>query len=143
MSRFEGYLTPPSFPGGSRDVDDLEGAGGQSFEVALDERGKRRMRQLLKESGADQNFRSTLRTVAGRDFTPAELEALEERVLDRVNWLEAGFLPGIEAGDPVVVSPRQKATIDGLIGKLGGDPLAARAKAAYGKAVRRGRVRVR
>lgn len=50
---------------------------------------------------------------------------------------------GIEAGAPVFISPRQKTAIDGLFGRLGDDPLARRAREAYGRALQKGRVKVR
>jgi len=50
---------------------------------------------------------------------------------------------GVEAGAPVFVTPAQKARIDRLVGKLGSDELARRARESYGKAVTGGQIRVR
>jgi hypothetical protein len=96
----------------------------------------------MRKSGADVNFRNTIKTIGGGSFSPQELRTLEERVLDKASWPDVGYLQGIEAGVPVVLSPRQKATIDGLLQRLGDDALATRVRGTYNDAIRTGRVKV-
>ena len=112
----------------------------ETFDIALNAVEKRAVRGLMKKSGADRIFRDTLSVIGGGDFSPAELRALEERVLDVADWGDVARLHGIEAGAPVVLSPNQKSTIDGLVGKLGSDALAKRVQGAYGDAFRTGKV---
>jgi hypothetical protein len=43
----------------------------------------------------------------------------------------------------VALNPAQKAVVDRMLGQMGSDPLADRARAAYGRALGGGRIRVR
>ncbi|MDO8379030.1 hypothetical protein [Phenylobacterium sp.] len=113
------------------------------IDLALNVFQKKAVKALMKSSGADKNVQRALREISGGEFSSAELEALEDRVLDRATREDVGSLFGIQVTKPFSVSPRQKATIDGLFGKLGGDPLAEKARTAYGRALKNGKVRVR
>lgn len=114
-----------------------------SFQIALNDWEKRTVRALIRGAGVEQNIRSTLRGLAGEGFSAAELADLEARVFEEATMGDVKTLWGIEAGAPVFISPRQKAAVDGLFGRLGDDPLARRAREAYGRALQKGRVKVR
>lgn len=64
-------------------------------------------------------------------------------MLDAATMDDARTLWVVRAGTPVVISPNQKATIDGLFGRIGGDALAERARTSYRRALQSGRVQVR
>ena len=114
-----------------------------SIDLALNVFQKKAVKALMKSSGTDKNVQQALREISGGEFSAEELGALEDRVLDRATREDVGSLFGIQATKPFAVSPRQKATIDGLFSKLGGDPLAEKARGAYGRALKDGKVRVR
>lgn len=133
-----GLFESPGYSGGI-EADEVEG----EFEIALNPIEKASVRALMRASGVDNNVRTTLRQIAGDGFTADELKALEDRVLDKANSNDVKVLWGIEEGVPVVVSPNQKAAIDGLMGRLGTDPLAQRARKTYEHSLQGGRIRVR
>jgi len=76
-------------------------------------------------------------------FGPQEIHDLENRVLDKASWDDVKALRGINEGPPVYFTPSQKSVVDGLMRRLGDDPLAQRARAAYGRAMDAGQVRTR
>lgn len=124
--------------GSHHEVDEEVG----SIDFALNVFEKKAVRAIMKSSGTDKNVRAALRELSGGEFTASELEALEERVLDRASQKDVSSFFGIQATRPFTVSRRQKETIDGMFGKLGGDALAVRAREVYGRAVSNGKVRV-
>lgn len=111
-------------------------------DLALNALQKAAVKAAMKVDGGEKRVRSTLRDLAGQGFTPSELERLEERMSDTATWDDASKPWVIESGAPVVISPNQKAVIDGLFGRLGGDPLAERARSSYRRALQSGRVQV-
>jgi len=114
-----------------------------AFEVALGPIAKRALKGLMHASGADKGFDRTVGTLTNGRFSPQEIQTLEDRVLDKAQKTDVGALYGVQEGVPVYLSPNQKAVIDRLMGQLGEDPLARRARDAYGGAVSAGNVRVR
>lgn len=114
----------------------------EPFDLALNLFERKAIKGLLVASGADQNFRRTLRAIAGNGFSQAELEELEDRMLRKAEPADVGVLYGITEGAPVVISPNQKATIDRLLGEAGADELGQRARGAYGRALQRGQVKI-
>lgn len=91
----------------------------------------------------EHNLRSTVRGLVGSTFTPQEVDDLEKRALDKVEWDELGALVGIEAGIPVELTPKQKTKIDSLMNRMGDDPLARRARDALDQGLKSGKIRVR
>ena len=86
----------------------------------------------------------------GRAFAPEassdERGRAQDRFLDKVDWDELQALNGayvVNGRPPVFVTPRQKAILDSVIGRMGDDPIGQRAKAGYGQAVSNGGVKVR
>lgn len=96
----------------------------------------------MRKSGADVNFRNTIKAIGGGAFSDAELRALEERALEAATWGDVARLQGIEGGAPVVLSPNQREVIDDLVRRLGDDTLAKRVRAASEEALRTGRVTI-
>lgn len=121
------------------------GAGAQdgALQLALSDGEIAALRLPLRLSGADKRLDRTIERMTGGRFTPGELRRLEERALKAAEWEDVRALTGIEEGPPVMLSPRQKAVIDRLMGELGSDALSDRARAAYTGAQRAGQVRVR
>jgi hypothetical protein len=114
-----------------------------SFQVALSPPEKMAVQSMMRATGADRGLDRTLGRMTGGEFNPDEIEMLQDRALRAAKWGEVGQLKGISEGPPVTLSPQQKATVDRLIGQLGSDDLAARARAAYGRAMSGGQIRVR
>ena len=114
-----------------------------TFQVALGPLAKRMVMRGLEASGADKGFDRTIGALTNGSFSPQEIKDLESRVLDKAEWTDVHALHGIQEGVPVNLTPKQKTVIDGLMGKLGDDPLARRARDAYGRAVGAGNVRSR
>lgn len=97
----------------------------------------------MAASGADRRFDATLRGLTAGTLSDRELGALKDRALDAARREDIGTLAGIQEGVPVTVTPAQKAVIDRLVGRLGGDALGQKARSSYEGAVRGGRVKVR
>ncbi|HEX3887348.1 MAG TPA: hypothetical protein VHW05_07600 [Phenylobacterium sp.] len=100
------------------------------------------MKTLMHATGADQTFDRTIGRITGGTFQPGDIKALEDRALTAAGPDDVAILRSIADGAPIVLSSAQKASIDGLMGKLGSDALATRARAAYQKAVDAGQIRV-
>jgi len=113
------------------------------FQVALGPKSKAAVIAQMRATGADKGFDKTLGQITGGEFSPEEIQALKDRALNAASWLQVFHLRGVSEGAPVVLSPAQKATIDSLMGQLGSDALAAKARAAYGRAINAGNIRVR
>jgi len=114
----------------------------EPFDLALNLFERKAIKGLLVASGADQNFRRTLRAIAGNGFSQPELDQLEERILRKATRDDVGVLYGITEGAPVVISRNQKATIDRLLNEAGTDELGRRARDAYGRALKHGQVKI-
>jgi hypothetical protein len=123
-------------PGGA------EGYNGP-LQVALSPPEKMAVQSMMRATGADRGLDRTLGRMTGGEFKPDEIKMLEDRALAAAKWREVGQLKGISEGPPVILNAQQKATVDRLIGQLGSDHLAARARGAYGRAVSDGQIRVR
>jgi hypothetical protein len=115
----------------------------RSYRIALNPLQKAGVLAGLRASGADKRLDRTLGQMTGREFTPQDLGTLKDRALDEIEWPEAKRLQGIAEGPPVDLAREQKAIIDSVMGRLGGDPLAERARAAYGRAIKHGQIRTR
>lgn len=122
--------------------DDPPMRGDERFDVAMNVFEKGALKGLMRASGADKGLQRTLGRMTGGQFTPAEVETLEDRALDKLRSKEAMKLYGIPEGPPVTVTPGQKTIIDGLFGEIGSDPLGRRARDSYRDAWKAGRVRV-
>lgn len=115
-----------------------------SMRIALGPIEKAGLLATLRASGADKRIDRTLDQMTAGEFTSVERRALEDRALDKIERSEVGLLGGIVEGPPPVnLRPDQKAVIDNVMGRLGDDPLASRARDAYGKAVKNGQIRTR
>ena len=101
----------------------------------------RRAMQVYPE--IEPNLRATVRGIVGSEFTPKELQTLQDRALDAVRMEDLTTLRGIGVGTPVGLTAAQKAAIDRLIQNMGTDPLGRRARDAYGEALKSGDIRVR
>lgn len=91
----------------------------------------------------EPNLRSTVRGIVGSSLTPGEIGILEERALNAAELKDIGALTGIEPGVPATLTPYQKSRVDRLLGNLGDDELGRRARAAYDRGLRSGRIRIR
>ena len=111
---------------------DVAGAAGWMARLAM---------QVYPE--IEPNFRATVRGIVGAEFTPKELQTLQDRALDTVKMEDLTALRGIGAGTPVDLTRARKAAIDRLIQNMGTDPLGRRARDAYGEALKNGDIRVR
>jgi hypothetical protein len=100
-------------------------------------------RQMQVHPELEQNFRSTIRGLVGPSFSDDEMRELENRALDHMKASDLFSLRGLQSGAPATLSPNQKSTIDGLLGRMPRDPLGQRALDAYGKALGNGSIRVR
>lgn len=101
------------------------------------------VKERLQSSGADVRLDHTIDRMTNHEFTPAEIKALEDRSLTALELPDALRLGGIQEGPPVDMHPGQKAIIDRLMNRIGGDPLAGKARDAYGRALQTGQIRVR
>jgi hypothetical protein len=126
--------------GGETSTGDPSGQG--SFQIALGPLAKAGVKTAMHATGADQAFDRTIGGITGGTFQPGDIKALEDRALTAAKPGDLAILYGIADGLPVVLNSAQKASIDGLMGKLGSDALATRARAAYQKAVDAGQIRV-
>ncbi len=113
-----------------------------SFDVASSA-GWFARRAMQADPDIERNLRSTVRGLVGSGFTAQEIDALEKRALDKVEWDELNTLRGIEAGVPVELNPRQRTKIEGLLNRMGDDPLARRARDAFVEGLTSGKIRVR
>ena len=114
-----------------------------AFQVALRPWQKAAVFGGMRASGADKGFDRTVGAMTNGAFGPQEIHDLENRVLDKASWDDVKALRGINEGPPVYFTPSQKSVVDGLMRRLGDDPLAQRARAAYGRAMDAGQVRTR
>lgn len=114
-----------------------------SFRLALGPIEKATVVAGLRASGADRRLDRTLVQMTGGEFTPQELQALKDRALDKIEAPEAKQLFGIVEGPPVKLRGDQKAIIDRVMNRLGDDPLANKARGAYGRAIKSDQVRTR
>jgi hypothetical protein len=114
-----------------------------SYEVALNGGERALVKTWMHASGADAGLDRTIGRMTGGQFSPAEVKALEDMALKAAEWRDVGTLSGIAEGPPVNLTPAQKAVVDRIMGKLGPDDLAHRARGAYEGAVRAGQVRIR
>lgn len=100
-------------------------------------------REMQKDSTLEPRVRATVRGLVGPSFSDDDLKVLEERALHAADITDALTLGGLQAGTPVLLSPRQKTHVDGLLNKIGDDDLARRARDAFGQAVKSGKIQVR
>jgi hypothetical protein len=128
--------TPSAAPDGG-----MDGSDG-SFQVALGPKAKAWVQDRMRATGADQGFDRTLNRMTGGQFKPDEIKTLEDRALTAASWPEVFRMTGIGEGPPVVMTAGQKATTDRLMSQIGSDDLAARARAAYERAVNSGQIRI-
>jgi hypothetical protein len=121
------------------------GPGGDaaSFQVALGPVAKAAARAAMRASGAQRGFDRTVGRLTGGEFNPDEIRTVEDRALNAAKGPDIPVLTGIGEGPPVVLNANQKAVIDRLLGQAGSDPLGDRVRAAYGKALNAGQIRVR
>jgi hypothetical protein len=119
------------------------GRGPASVRIALGPIEKAGLLATLRTTGADKRIDRTLDQITGGEFSPQERRSLEDRVLDEIKGREAYGLRGIVEGPPVDLRRDQKAIIDSVMGRLGDDPLASKARGAYGRAVKSGQIRTR
>jgi hypothetical protein len=121
----------------------LQASDDGPFQLALGPKAKAWVLDRMRATGADKRFDRTIGTMTNGAFAPQDIRALEDRVLDKAGVLDVGVLAGVTEGLPVSLSPHQKTVVDRLMGGLGADPLAQRARAAYGKALNGGRIQIR
>ena len=120
----------------------LQGDDG-AFRVALGPGTKAWVQGQMHKTGADQAFDRTLDRMTDGQFRPGEIKMLEDRALTAARITDIPVMSGLSEGPPVLMNPRQKATVDRLMGQLGSDDLATRARSAYGKALGDGQIRIR
>ena len=130
-----GLAQAPSLPGANDTAAPMR--------LALEGWRKGVVRGAMAASGADKRLDATVGALTGGEFQPGEIKTLEDRALDKVKWEDAKAMRGVTEGSPVVLTAPQKAIVDRLMGQIGSDPLGQRARAAYGRAVASGQVRVR
>lgn len=92
---------------------------------------------------AKRNVRINLRGVVGPGFTDSEMDQVADGFLGQASLKDIGVLTGVTASTPQVISPTQKATIDGIIARLPNTTLNQRAIASYRRALANGSLRVR
>ena len=114
-----------------------------SFQVALGPRAKAAVMEGLHATGADEGLERTLGRMTGGAFTPAEIRTLEDRALTAANIRDTLTLRNIQEGPPVVLSGAQKDVIDRIMGQIGADAMAQRARESYRKSVDAGQIQVR
>lgn len=114
-----------------------------SYQVALGPFEKAKITAGMYLTGAGKRFDRTIDRMTNGSFSPEDVKALENRVLDAAESRDVRTLQGVVEGPPVYLNQAQKSVVDKLMGRLGSDPLARRARDAYGKAVDAGQVRTR
>lgn len=114
-----------------------------SYQLALNRFDKAVVKGVMHASGADAGFDRTVGRMTGGQFSTPEIQSLEDHALDAATRADIPVLKGIGEGPPVILNPTQKAVIDRLMGQLGSDDLANRARGAYQGAIRAGQVRTR
>jgi len=97
-------------------------------------------RAMQQDPTLEPRVRGGIRGIIGPQFSDQELHDLEERALRNAGIGDALTLQSLAPGAPVQLSPRQKSSIDGLMNNLGNDDLAKRARAAYGAALKSGKI---
>jgi hypothetical protein len=130
-----GFASDPSAPV-------AYGDDSQPFQVALN--GPRRwlVDGLLRAPGVQHRIDQTVGQMTGGALSPADVHVFERRALDTATPQDYDRLNGL-AGPPFDVSPPQKQSIDGIMGRIGTDAQADRFRRAYEGAVRAGQIRVR
>ncbi len=113
-----------------------------SFDVSFNA-GWLAKRAMQLNPEIEPNVRATLRGLVGNEFTPQEIQTLETRAFDNVEHSDLPALAGIHAGVPVQLNGLQARKIEGLLGRLGNDPLNQRARDAYAKGIKNGKIKIR
>ena len=118
-------------------------ATGSGLRLALNGIERGGVEIWIRASGADRLIHQRLDAITGGEFSDKELQELEGRALDKATKADISNLMGLQDGHPIVLSPTQRAAIEGLLSRLGDDALARRARGAYGRAIQSGAIRFR
>jgi hypothetical protein len=130
-----GFAPAPSPPVG-------HGDDSQPFEVALGGPHRWFLDGLLRAPGVQHRVDQAVGQMTGGAMSPADVHDFERRALDAATEADYQSLQRL-GGPPFDVTPAQKQSLDGIVGRIGGDAQADRFRRAYEGAIRAGQIRVR